>query len=135
MSCSRSFLQKLIVAQLVNKFLAFHGTQTFIAAFTKAGYWPSFWPDETTPLSIRSILFFHLLLGAPTDLHIDFVTKILHGFLFSLYACCDFISVLSAPSTSRCLELSGPFRMSDSNIVCVCYLLQSSYSSLEIDEN
>jgi hypothetical protein len=39
---SRDLLQKLIVAQLVNKFPAFYGTQRFITTFIKSRYWSIF---------------------------------------------------------------------------------------------
>jgi hypothetical protein len=35
----RTFLEKLTVAQLVNKFSAFHGTPRFMTVFTRAHHW------------------------------------------------------------------------------------------------
>jgi hypothetical protein len=36
---SKVLLQKLIVAQLAEKFPAFHGTSVFITVFTRTPYW------------------------------------------------------------------------------------------------
>jgi hypothetical protein len=39
---SRVVLEKLIVAQLFKKFIAFHGTPRFITVFTRAHHWALF---------------------------------------------------------------------------------------------
>jgi hypothetical protein len=67
---SRFFLEKLIVTQLIKKFLTFYGTRRFINVFTTACHWFLSWTrciQSTTsyPLSLRSalILSSHVRLG------------------------------------------------------------------------
>jgi hypothetical protein len=42
------FLKKLIIAQLVKKFLAFHGTRSFIAVFKEPATGPYHEPNESS---------------------------------------------------------------------------------------
>jgi hypothetical protein len=57
----RVLLEKLTVAQLVNKFSAFYGTRMFITVFTRARHWSISWARwiQSSPshaVSLRSIL-------------------------------------------------------------------------------
>jgi hypothetical protein len=85
-------LEKLTVAQLLKKLPAFYGTRRFIAVFTTACHWllPSARRIQFTPVpscffEIHLISLFHLRLGFSSGLlPLDFPTKIIYAFLFSL---------------------------------------------------
>ena len=70
---SRVLLEKLTSLQLVNKFLAFHGTQRFITALTCVCHLSLSWASPIQsiyPTSWRSLLLLsiHLRLGLPSGL-------------------------------------------------------------------
>jgi len=87
----RVLLQKLIGLQLVNKFLAFHGTRRFITALTSLRHPSLSWSSPIQsiypqPTSWRSILILsaHLRLGLPSGLfHFGFPNKTLYAPLSS----------------------------------------------------
>jgi len=89
----RVLLEKLTGLQLVKKFLAFHGTRTFITAFTSVRHLSLSWvsPIQSIyphPTSWRSILILstQLRLGLPSETYItclNIITKLLHFFLHS----------------------------------------------------
>jgi hypothetical protein len=65
---SRFLLEKLIVTQLIKKFLTFYATRRFITVFTRASHWSISWARwiQSTPshrISLRSkLISFHLHL-------------------------------------------------------------------------
>jgi hypothetical protein len=88
---SWAFLEKPPVAQILKNFPTFYGTRSFITVFTRALYWSLSWARSIQsipphPISLRSILILssRLRLGLPSGLFpSDFLTKILHAFLFA----------------------------------------------------
>jgi hypothetical protein len=95
----------------VRKFPAFYGNWNFITMFTKADHfslsWSKLFQSSTSQhidLKLISILFSHLLLVLLGYLFpLEFPTKLLHGFLFSLI-----------PTTFICLSS----RLGHPNSIC-----------------
>jgi hypothetical protein len=95
-------LDKLMVAQIVKKFLAFNGTQMFITVLTKARNRSISWTNVSSPHpppnfpKIHFILSY-LRLGPPSGIFASgFPTKILYAFL--IYR----VRYMSFPSISSC---------------------------------